>query len=98
MHQMISNIAKIQKGIKRPSTSDSSIKQAPFTPASSKKPKFSLKTGSKGKRFYYPTPRKKSSIIKSPSYFNTPEKSLEELGTELPFLSYFEKIAHKSVV
>ena len=61
------NIAKIQKGIKRKAVSASpqtpitpAIKQSPKTPESRKIPKFSFKTGSKGKRLLPKTPKKKS--------------------------------------
>ena len=83
------NIAKIQKGIKRKAVSASpqtpitpAIKQSPKTPESRKIPKFSFKTGSKGKRLLPKTPKRKKSAS---STFKTPEKSLEELATELPF-------------
>ena len=90
MQQFMSNIAKIQKGIKRKATTPNvpqtavtpAIKQSPKTPESRKKPKFSFKTGSKGKRLLPKTPKRKKSAS---STFKTPEKSLEELATELPF-------------
>ncbi|CAH3176464.1 unnamed protein product [Porites lobata] len=66
VQQFMSNIAKIQKGIKRKATT----------------PNFSFKTGSKGKRLLPKTPKRKKS---APSTLKTPEKSLEELATELPF-------------
>ena len=57
LQQFMGNIAKIQKGIKRKAVSNvpqtpvtPAFKQSPVTPASSKKPKYSFKTGSKGKR------------------------------------------------
>ena len=57
LQQFMGNIAKIQKGIKRKAVSNvpqtpvtPAIKQSPVTPASGKKPKYSFKTGSKGKR------------------------------------------------
>ena len=71
VHQMISNIAKIQKGIARratPKTPD--IRQSPITPEikqsppSSKKAKFFFKTGSKGKRLLRKTPLK-SPVLRS---------------------------------
>ena len=58
------------------------IKQSPKTPESRKKPKLSFKTGSKGKSLLPKTPKRKKSAS---STFKTPEKSLEELATELPF-------------
>ena len=84
LQQFMGNIAKIQKGIKRKAVAASSqtpitpaIKQSPKTPESRKIPKFSFKTGSKGKRLLPKTPKKK----KSPSSaYKTPQKS-----TELPF-------------
>ena len=86
MQQFMSNIAKIQKGIKRKATTPNvpqtavtpAIKQSPRTPESRKKPKLSFKTGSKGKRLLPKTPKRKKS---SSSTFKTPEKSLEELAT-----------------
>ena len=57
LQQLMGNIAKIQKDIKRKAVSNvpqtpvtPAIKQSPVTPASGKKPKYSFKTGSKGKR------------------------------------------------
>ena len=89
---MISNIVKIQKGITRPGTPNTlDIRQSPITPdikqspPSSKKAKFFFKTGSKGKRLLRKTPLKKCSVKKSTPPFKTPEKTLEELATELPF-------------
>ena len=58
------------------------IKQSPKTPESRKIPKFSFKTGSKGKRLLPKSPKKKNSPS---SAYKTPQKSLEELATELPF-------------
>ena len=83
----------IQKGVKRPrpsspmtpKTPDISIKHSHSTPASGKKPTFFFKTESKGKRLLPKTPLKKTGIKRSPSYFNTPEKSSEESATELLF-------------
>ena len=56
MQQIMGNIAKIQRGIKRKAVSNvpqtpvtPAIKQSLVTPASGKKPKYSFKTGSKGK-------------------------------------------------
>ena len=56
LQQFMGNIAKIQKGIKRKAVSNvpqtpvtPAIKQSLVTPASGKKPKYSFKTGSKGK-------------------------------------------------
>ena len=56
LQQFMGNIGKIQKGIKRKAVSNvpqtpvtPAIKQSLVTPASSKKPKYSFKTGSKGK-------------------------------------------------
>ena len=91
VHQLISKIAKIsQKGIKRPATpKNPDIKQSPITPdikkspPSSKKAKFSFQTGFKGKRLLPKTPLKKSSVKKTTTLFKTPEKSSEELPTEL---------------
>ena len=65
MRQFMLNIAKIQKGIKRKATTPNipqtpvtpAIKQSPKTP-SSRKPKYSFKTGSKGKRLLPKTPQK----------------------------------------
>jgi len=85
MQQLMGNIAKIQKGIKRRAPSQAvpqtpvSFKQSPQTPSVSKK--LSFKTGSKGKRLLPKTPKKKLSA----SAFKTPEKSSEDLATELPF-------------
>ena len=84
MQQFMSNIAKIQKGIKRKATTPNvpqtavtpAIKQSPKTPESRKKPTFSFKTGSKGKRLLRRHLKGKSLLE---------EKSLEELATELPF-------------
>ena len=65
------NIAKIQKGIKRKAISASlqtpitpAIKRSPKAPESRKIPKFSFKTGSKGKRLFPKTPKKTSSSSK----------------------------------
>ena len=81
MQQFMSDIAKIQKGIKRKAVSNvlqtpatPAIKQSPVTPASCKKPKFSFKTGSKGKRLLPKTPHKtplsaKGSVKRSPWTF-----------------------------
>ena len=93
MQQMMGNIARIHKGIKRKATSDlaqtpitPNLKQSPKTPASGKKPKYSFKTGSKGKRLLPRTPTTKSRGKKSPSSAIKPsEKSSEELAVELPF-------------
>ena len=90
MQQFMENIRKIQKSIKRKATTPNvpqtpvtpAIKQSPKTPESRKKPKFSFKTGSKGKRLLPKTPKTKKSAS---STYKTPEKSLEELATELPF-------------
>ena len=60
MQQCLANVAKIQKGIKRPETPD--IKQTPITPDI--KPKFSFKTGSKGNCLLPKTPRKRP-VLKS---------------------------------
>ena len=91
MQQFMSNIAKIQKGIKRKATTPNvpqtpvtpAIKQSPKTPESRKIPKFSFKTGSKGKRLLPKTPKRKKSAS---STYKTPQKSLEELATELPLI------------
>ena len=88
--RVLSNIAKIQKGIKRKATTPNvpqtpvtpAIKQSPKTPESRKIPKFSFKTGSKGKRLLPKTPKRKKSAS---STYKTTQKSLEELATELPF-------------
>ena len=89
---MISNIVKIQKGITRPATPKTpDIRQSPIrpdiklSPPSSKKAKFFFKTGSKGKRLLRKTLLKTSSVKKSTPPFKTPEKTSEELATELPF-------------
>ena len=74
LQQFMSNIAKIQKGIKRKATTPNvpqtavtpAIKQSPKTPESRKKPKFSFKTGSKGKRLLPKTPKRKS-LLRLPS-------------------------------
>ena len=96
MQQFMGNIAKIQQGIKRKAVSDipqtpskPAIKQSPKTPKSRKIPKFSFKTGSKGKRLLPKTPKKKSpsSAYKTPQ--KIPEKSSEELAAELPFSETF---------
>ena len=89
LQQFMGNTRKIQKSIKRKAVSASpqtpitpAIKQSPKSSESRKIPKFSFKTGSKGKRLLPNTPTKK----KSPSSaYKTPQKSLEELTTELPF-------------
>ena len=64
MQQFMSNIAKIQKGIKRKAVAATlqtpitpTLKQSPNIPPSGKKPKFSFKTGSKGKRLLPKTPK-----------------------------------------
>ena len=82
----MANVAKIQKGIKRKAVAATSqtpitptLKQSPKTPESRKIPKFSFKTGSKGKLLLPKTPKKKKSPQK------TAAKSSEELATELPF-------------
>ena len=92
VHQMISSIVKIQKGITRPATPKTpDIRQSPITPdikqspPSSKKAKFFFKTGSKGKRLLCKTPLTKSSVKKSTPPFKTLEKTSEELATECPF-------------
>lgn len=103
-HQFLANIAKIQKGIKRAATHDiprtpitPDLKQSPKTPARGEKPKFFFKTGSKGKRLLSKTPRKTSSFQKSSSSaFKTPEKSSEELATELPFSGTVDESPRKS--
>ena len=90
MQQFMGNIRKIQKSIKRKATTPNvpqtpvtpAIKQSPKTPESRKKPKFSFKTGSKEKRLLPKTPKRKKSASVT---YKTPEKSLEELATELPF-------------
>ena len=93
LQQFMANIAKIQKGIKRKAVSDiqqtpltPAIKQSPKTPESRKIPTFSFKTGSKGKRLFHKTPKRKNSPFCA---YKTPqkicEKSLEELASELPF-------------
>ena len=98
------NIAKIQKGIKRKAVSASpqttitpAIKQSPKTPESRKIPKFSFKTGSKGKRLLPKTPKKKKS---SSSAYKTPqkraEKSSKELAVELPFVYMVSEMPWKS--
>ena len=90
VHQMISNITKIQIGITRPATPKTpDIRQSPITPdirqspttpdikqspPSSKKAKFFFKTGSKGKRLLCKTPLTKSSVKKSTPPFKTLEK------------------------
>ena len=89
----MTNVAKIQKGIKRKAVAATSqtpitptLKQSPKTPESRKMPKFSFKTGSKGKLLLPKTPKKKkssSSVYKTPQ--KSAEKSSEELATELPF-------------
>ena len=65
LQQFMGNIAKIQKGIKRKAVSNipqtpvtPAIKQSPVTHASGKKPKYSFKTGSKGKRLLPKTSQK----------------------------------------
>ena len=66
MQQFMGQIAKIQKGIKKnaavskiPQTPITpAIKQSPGTPVSSKKPRYSIKTGYKGKRLLPNTPQK----------------------------------------
>ena len=91
LQQFMGNISKISKAIKRKAEpmTPQSVLQTPVvkqTPSTSKKPKLSFKTGSKGKRFLPKTPKKKkspSSVYKTPQ--KTAEKSSEELATELPF-------------
>ena len=65
LQQFMGNIAKIQKGIKRKAVSNipqtpvtPAIKQSAVTHASGKKPKYSFKTGSKGKRLLPKTSQK----------------------------------------
>ena len=98
------NIAKIQKGIKRKAVSASpqtpitpAIKQSPKTPESRKIPKFSFKTGWKGKRLLPKIPKKKKS---SSSAYKTPqkraEKSSKELAVELPFVYMVGEMPWKS--
>ena len=82
MQQFLSNIAKIRKGIKRKATTPNvpqtpvtpAIKQSPKTPESRKIPKFSFKTGSKGKRLLPKTPKRKKTAS---STYKTPQKSLK---------------------
>ena len=98
----MSNIAKIQKSIKRKATTPKVpqtpvtpvLKQSPVTPSSSKKPKFSFPTRSKGKRLLPKTPQKtplsaKGSVAESPWTFSqpykTPPKSKSPASTSLPF-------------
>lgn len=75
MRQFMGNITKIRRGIKRSATTPKVPQTSvtpmikPSPPSSSKKPKFSFKTGSKGKRLLPKTPLKTSSLKKSPSYF-----------------------------
>ena len=95
VHQMISNITKIQIGITRPATPKTpDIRQSPITPdikqspPSSKKAKFFFKTGSKGKLLWRKTPLKKSSVKKSTPPFKTPEAVLK--GTEKGILKKLE--------
>ena len=61
------------------------IKQSPKIPESRKTPKFSFKTGSKGKRLLPKIPKSKTPKRKksASSTYKTSEK--EELATELPF-------------
>lgn len=64
------------------------LKQSPHTPPSGKKPKFSFKTGSKGKRLLPKTPKSKTPKRKpssTSSTYKTAKKSSEELASELPF-------------
>ena len=87
MQQLMGNIARIQKGIKRKSVSNvpqapvtPTIKQLPVRPTSGKKPKYSFKTGLKGKPLLPKTPQKnplsaKGSVTGSPSTFSQPYKS-----------------------
>ena len=89
MQQFMGNIAKIQKGIKRKAPSPvvpqtpASLKQSPQTPSTSKKPKFSFKTGSKGKRLLPKTPKKSKTKPTSPSTsFSTADEDFEQ---PLPF-------------
>ena len=102
MQQFMGNIAKIRRGIKRPATTPQ-VKQSPVTPtiktppqSTSKKPKYSLKTGSTAKRLLPKTPLKKSSIAKalhyskkkipvSPSSYDTAEE-FEGAQGESPLL------------
>lgn len=73
------------------------LKKSPKTPARGEKPKFSFKTRSKGKRLLSKTPRKTSSFQKSSSSaFKTPEKSSEELATELLFSGTVDESPWKS--
>ena len=69
LQQFMGNIAKIQKGIKRKAVSNipqtpvtPAIKQSPVTPASGKKPEYSFKTGSKGKRLLTKTSHKNTTF------------------------------------
>ena len=70
MQQLMGNIARIQKGIKRKAVSNvqqtpvtPAIKQSPVTPTSGKKPNYSVKTGSKGISVFYPRHRKKPQFL-----------------------------------
>ena len=86
LQQFMGNISKISKAIKRKAepVTPQSVLQTPVvkqTPSTSKKPKYSFKTGSKGKRFLPKTPKKKSPS----SGYKTPQKTAEKSSAELPF-------------
>ena len=105
LQQFMGNIAKIQKGIKRKAVSNipqtpvtPAIKQSPVTPASGKKPEYSFKTGSKGKRLLPKTSQKTplsargwetGSPWKFSQSYKTPPKSKGRASASLPFASAY---------